>query len=75
MRIYLCLLIQSLTHMTLSYSYWILFIIIIISLSSPNWCIVLDSRNVLASGISQHPAAVQVCIFRFEAAPVGSSLF
>lgn len=58
--------------MTVSDGYPLLFIIIIISLSSQtHWCMVLASRDVLDFGNSQHPAAVQVCIFRFETAPVG----
>ena len=57
--------------MTLSNGYLLLFIIIISLSSQTYWCMVLASRNVLESGTSQHPAAVQGRIFRFEIAPVG----
>lgn len=57
--------------MTLSNVYLILFIIII-SLSSQTYCcMVLSSRNVLASDIHQliPTSSCAGCIFRFETAP------
>ena len=71
MIIHLNTLIQSLTHMTVSngyLSFYFLFSSLILNILVHGFGL----SGCLVSGVFQHPATVQVSIFRFETASVGS---